>query len=143
MRRRGVNLIEIIIALFVAIFALVALIGVFSGNYKYSTMSRNRSVAAIVAHSLMDEVEAHPYGMKTPPEWKELDYRPVSVYIEGKPQDMTLHKKIEWKGGFDGTTTEITDLVTITLSWREGVGPDEVPDSDDDHKIVIEMPVWK
>ena len=145
MKRRGVNMIEIIVALCVAIFAMFTLIRVFSVNYKYSTMSRNRSVATIICHSLMDEVEAHPFGTAVPPAWAEKVEVPVGVWIEGKPQDMTFHKKIEVKtGGFDGSKpAETKDLVTITLSWREGVGPDELPNSDDDHQMVMKVPVWR
>jgi hypothetical protein len=143
-RRRGVNMIEILVALFVAIFALFTLTRVFSVNYKYSTMSRNRSAATILAHSLMDEVEAHPYGTATPPSWKVSDERPIGVWIQGQPQDMLFHKKIEFGGGFDGSKpAEMKDLVTITLTWREGVGVDEVSNSEDDHKLVVTVPVWR
>lgn len=141
--RRGLSIIEIVVALCVAIFALFTLIRVFSVNYKYSTMSRNRTVATMIAHSLMDEVEAHPYGTPPPPSWSIPEERPVGVWIEGRPQDMTCHKKIEYHGGFVGATPDTTDTVTITLTWREGVGEDEVPGSEDDHQIVVKVPVWK
>jgi hypothetical protein len=142
MKRRALALVEIIIALAVVIMAFFVLIQVFSSNYKYSTMSRTRSIAGVLAQSLMDEVESHPYGTPRPLSWAEGDETPAQVWIEGRPQDVTMHKKIEYTGGLDGTKPDDTDLVTITVSWREGLGEDKNA-KNGDHQLVVKVPVWR
>ncbi len=142
MKQRAFSMVEIIIAMAVVIMAFFVMIQVFSSNYKYSTMTRTRSIATVLCQSLMDEVESHPYGTPRPQSWAESDETPAQIWIEGKPQDVTLHKKIEYSGGLDGSKPEDTDLVTITVSWREGLGEDKKAQNGD-HQLVVKVPVWR
>ena len=50
---------EILIALAVCTVALVAFLGVFAKNNDHALGSRNRSVAILLAESLMDDIETH------------------------------------------------------------------------------------
>lgn len=144
MRRRGLSLVEIIIALAIAMFGFMTLITVFRANYKSSNQSRNRTVACGIMQTLMDEIEAHPYGLPAPPSWSTVEETPAQLWIEGRPQEMIYHKKIEFQnGGFVGTSANQTDMVTITLSWREGMGKDQSPHPTDDRELVVKVPVWR
>lgn len=143
--RRGLSIIEIIIALAVAMFGFVTLVSVFRSSYQHATMSRNRTVGCGIMQSLLDEIEEHPYGTPAPKSWGVEEEVPCQLWIEGRPQDMTFHKKLEFQNGsfVDKSKTDQTDFVTITLSWKEGVGRDESPHPVDDKQIVVKVPVWR
>lgn len=144
MRRGGFSIVELIIAMAVALFGFLTLISVFSNNYKLSSQSRNRSVACSVLQSLMDEVEEHPYGTPAPASWSVEEEQPVQLWVEGRKQNMIYHKKITFEnGGCVGKSANLTDTVTITLSWKEGIGVDESPHPLDDRELTVKVPVWQ
>ncbi|MEW6278185.1 MAG: hypothetical protein AB1758_06155 [Candidatus Eremiobacterota bacterium] len=142
--RRAMSIVEIIIALGIAMFGFFTLLSVFRANYQKANQSRNRTVACSVLQSLLDEVEEHPYGLPAPASWSVVDEQPATLWIEGRAQDMTYHKQIAFEnGGFVGKSSNQTDVVTITLSWREGLGQDMSPHPTDDREMVVKVPVWR
>jgi Tfp pilus assembly protein PilV len=144
MRRRGLSLVEVIVAIGIAMFGFVTLITVFRANYKQSNQSRNRTVACSIMQSWMDEIEAHPYGLAAPPSWSTVEETPAKLWIEGRPQEMIYHKTITFEnGGFVGTGASNTDMVTIKLTWREGMGKDQSTHPTDDRELVVKVPVWR
>lgn len=141
---RGFSLIEIIIALAVTLIALVAFLTVFSNSNDHALQSRNRSVAILIAQSLMDDIETHTYGDPEPLWWKEDTDQPVSVWLGDRPQEMIFHKEVSFENGsFVGTGSEAKDLVTITLTWREKTGDDQSATTSDNKELKVRVPVWR
>ena len=68
-----------------------------------------------------------------------------SLDLEGRPQDMIFHKKFTYENSsfVDSSKTETTDMVTLTVSWKEGIGTDESSHPVDDREIVVKVPVWR
>lgn len=146
MKPRGVSLIELSLAFFLVIIATLVFLTIFSSSSRQSMQSRNRTVAVILANSIMDEIEAHPYGAPEPPAWTAPVDQPVQVWVEGQPQNMDFHKQLKYSNGsFIGKASNDTDEVTITISWREGVGDSQpgVVDSGDNKILTVRTPVWK
>lgn len=146
MRRRGFSILELVLGFAILILAVVVFFSVFSNSSQQAVQSRNRSVALIMAHSLMDEMEAHPYGSAWPKRWKATTETPVKVWVEGNPQEMIFHKAIAFtNGSFVGDVAGDTDEATITISWREGIGVAEpgVVDPNDNKVIKVRMPLWR
>lgn len=138
-RSRGLGVIELLFALALVCVAIFTLLSVFSKSSRHAVMSRNRTVAIMLAHTLLDEVKAHPYGVKKPKRWAEPTETPVTVYVEGRPQQMAFMKKMSFQdGGFVGEGSGDTDEVTIKIEWNEGVG------SNHGHKeMSVRVPVWR
>lgn len=146
MRRRGFSIIELVLGLSLLIIATLVFLSVFSSSSQHALQSRNRTVATLLAHSLMDEMEAHPYGSAPPKSWETAVDRPVKAWVEGNPQEMSFHKKITYQNGsFVGTAAGDSDVATITISWREGVGTAQtgVVDPNDNKVLSVRMPVWR
>ena len=146
MKRRGVSLIELSLAFFLVLIATMVFLTIFSTSSRQSMQSRNRTVAVILANTMMDEIEAHPFGAPQPPGWKVAVDNPVQVWVEGKLQNMDFHKKLTYaNSSFVGNVTGDTDEVTITISWAEGVGDTQAGAvGPNDNKIMtVRTPVWR
>ena len=146
MKRAGINLVELIIAIAVVLMAFVVFMTVFSSSSRGSLQSRNRTAAILLANSLMDEIEAHPYGAPAPKSWTSAVDQPVHVWVEGRNQIMDFHKKLTYQNGsFVGNVTGDQDLVTINISWREGIGDTQsgVVDPQDNKVLSVRSPVWR
>ncbi len=149
MRRSAFSLVELVIACALILFGLLVFFSVFSSNSKHSTQSRNRTVAHLLATNLIEEVEAHSYGAPQPRSWSDETELPAELWIQGKPQQLKFQKKVEFENGsFVGQTADNSDLVRITISWREGVGGDQdvgttAAGSDDNKELKVEIPVWR
>ena len=154
--QRGFSTIEIILTSFLILVSLMVFLSIFSSTSQQSVQSRNRTVAILLANTLMDEFEAHPYGAVEPPGWKADVDKPASVWIEGRQQNIEFHKKIEYlTGSFVGTKPGDSDDITLSISWKEGEGDPQVGSpraggtgfpatAKDDNKIlVVHVPVWR
>ena len=144
--KSGFSLAECIIALLVAALALVTFLSVFSSGSRHAVQSRNRTVAILMAETLFDEIEAHPYGEPAPTWWTSQSDEPVEVIVNGRPQQMLFHKRIDYaNGSFIGNTNGNEDLLTITISWRENVGDRQsgVVVPQDNKVLSLEVPVWR
>ena len=146
MRTRGISLIEISLALFLVFVATMVFLSIFSSSSQQSLQSRNRTVAIVLANSLMDELEAHPFGAPEPPSWQQTLDQPVKVWLQGRHQEMDFHKLLTFlNGSCIGKTQGDSDVVTITISWHEGQGNTQagavVPT--DNKILVVQMPVWR
>jgi len=143
---RGFSLVELILGLAVMLISLLVFFSVFSSSSQHSVQSRNRTVATMLANTMMDEIAAHPYGSPRPKSWTAAVDRPVQAWVEGNPQEMDFHKKIEFQNGsFVGDAAGDTDLATVTISWREGVGVPQagVVNPQDNKVLKVQMPVWR
>jgi prepilin-type N-terminal cleavage/methylation domain-containing protein len=141
--KRGFSIIEILIALAVCSIALVAFLTVFTKNSDHALGSRNRTVAILLAQSLMDDIETHTYGAAEPRRWSQSDEEPVSVWVSGRKQQMLFHKTVAYENGsFVGQSSGNSDLVTINITWREGFGDDQVS-GNDNKELELRVPVWR
>jgi prepilin-type N-terminal cleavage/methylation domain-containing protein len=142
-KNRGFSLIEIMIALAVSVVALLSFLTVFTNNNNHAVGSRNRSVAILLAESLMDDIDAHTYGNPEPLRWTRETEDPVSVWVSGREQKMEFHKSVTYENGsFVGQGNDSSDLVTITLSWREGFGNDQAS-GNQNKELQVRVPVWR
>ena len=143
-QQRGFSLIEIMIALAVSVVALGAFLSIFANNNDHAVGSRNRSVAIMLAESLMDDIEAHKYGAPEPLRWSQAEEKPVSVWVSGREQKMEFNKSMVYENGsFVGNSNGNSDLVTITISWREGFGDDQTGALDTNKELQVRVPVWR
>ncbi|HXE73498.1 MAG TPA: prepilin-type N-terminal cleavage/methylation domain-containing protein [Candidatus Nitrosotenuis sp.] len=137
--RRGFTIIEILITMLVLAACFVALFMVFSGGARQAVASRNRTVAMLWAQSLLEEIRAHPYGTPEPASWKVEQPAPVRVWVEGRPQDMTFTQKITYaNASFIGKSSQDTDEITLTISWREASAQGDGIES-----LTVKTAVWR
>lgn len=139
-------MLEIIIALAVSLVVLVAFLTVFSNGNRVAVASRHRSVAIVIAQGMMDDVEAHTYGNPAPADWSERQEEPVFVWVGERQQKMAFEKTVRFQNGsFVGNGVENSDLVTITVTWREGVGDTQTDQALTAHnkKLEVQVPVWR
>jgi hypothetical protein len=137
MRRRGLSLAEILVATFVAALLFAAFLSVFENSYRYAATTRNRAMAIVLGRTLLDEVEAHPYGAPAPQRWTKSQEEPSRIWIEGKPVQMLFQKQFSYRNGSfigKGKGGEDYDVVTIQLSWRESTGA---------KSMRLTVPVWR
>lgn len=145
-RLRGFSLIEILIAAVVASIVFLSFMSVFRSSYQYARMTRNRAVGILLGRSLLDEVEAHPYGAPAPRNWADGQDVPARIWIEGRPVTMIFHKKFSYRNAsFVGKSkkNEDFDVVTIMLSWKEAVGPQKLNAVGDTQELRLTVPVWR
>lgn len=145
-RRFAVSLPEAILAIAICFMAFMVIITVFQSSSRATIQSRDRTAAILLANSLMDEFEAHPYGDPEPKWWSDKVDHPVNVWVEGRLTQMDFHKKIDYKNGsFVGKAAAEEDEVFITISWREAAGAKQSPvvDPDDNKVLTARYPVWR
>lgn len=146
MKRRGIGIIEAILAIFIVLMAFLVFMSVFSSASRQTIQSRDRTAAILLANSLMDELEAHPYGAPAPQSWSNPVDRPVAVWVQGKRTTMDFHKKVEFENGsFVGSVAGDSDVATITINWREASGAPQsgVVDPQDNKVLRVRYPVWR
>ena len=146
MKRAAFAMAELVIATFVAALAFGTFVSVFRNSHQQASQTRNRAVAVILARSLLDEIEAHPYGAPQPVAWIDSVEKPVKIVVQGKPVDMTFHKLIRFlNGSFVTRSSQVdSDVVTITISWHEDMGKAQIETADGDNKsLVVKIPVWR
>lgn len=142
--RRGFSLMEILIALGVAGLALAVMLTTLSTSNQHALGSRNRSVAILMAQSLMDDIETHKFGDPKPQWWDEAEEEPVDVWIAGRQQKMVFQKTVTCEGSFVGNGTANKDLVTITITWRENFGATQTGAGETNNKeLEVRVPVWR
>lgn len=157
--KRAYTLIEVLIAAVVLLYASLAFYSIYAVTTRQEIHSQFLSLADFTANSLLEEVDAHRYGMPpprswgieggtSPGKWQDLDY---DIWIDGKKVKSSFH--VQWflkNGSFVGASHESQDVVTIVISWAEGVGEDppygefsKVYFQGDDRHLVVQVPVWK
>lgn len=138
-RRRALGIVELIIAITLMVTAVFTLISVFTRGSRQAVMSRNRTVAILLCHSLMDELKAHRFGTPGPDRWREPRETPVTSYVEGRPQQMEFSKTLSFaNGSFIGEQPGDTDEVTIKIEWQEGLGKNQGRKD-----LTVKVPVWR
>lgn len=145
--RRGMSVVEIVLALGVLAMAMVVFLTVFSNSGSQALQTRNRTAAILLANSLIDEIEAHPYGDKRPLSWATGVKRPATVVVAGQDQQMEFHQQIDFENFsfIGGGSGETRDMVTIVLTWKESAGGDQTSKgrADDNKELIVRVPVWR
>lgn len=146
--RRGMSVMEVTLAIAIVFMAFVIFMSVFSGASRATIQSRDRTAAILLANSIMDELEAHPYGAPKPKSWETDVDRPVQVWVQGRPTQMDFHKKVEFLNKSfigDSPAKEDFDVATITISWREASGFSQpgVVNPADNKVLTARFPVWR
>ena len=151
--RRGYTIIEVLVAVVIAAMSFFVFMTVFRNSYSHAAHTRNRAIATTLAKSLIEEIEAHPYGAPQPQRWGSLNDVPVTatIWIQGQPVETTLHKKFSYKNrSFIGNSTrsvqEDTDVVTLDISWHENGGttqPVTTGATGDNRQLTVKVPVWR
>lgn len=141
--KRGVGIIEVVLAFMIIAVALVALYGTFMNSYKLSVMTRNQIAAHFLATSFFEEVEGHNYGdpapaawpvptvgdpPATPPpppsNWEGAGWpgtQSLPVYVEGRIQASNYHRQLSLRNGsLVGKSTDNWDEVCLIITWKEG-----------------------
>lgn len=145
-KQRGFSVVEIVIALAVTMVVLVAFLTVFSNSNKLAVGSRNRSVAIMMAQGLMDDIETHTYGDPAPQWWGQKDESPVKVWAGNREQAMPFQKEVAYENGsFVGNGNGNSDVVTITITWREGMGDNQTDQAltGANKELEVRVPVWR
>ena len=139
MKRQGLGIVELIFALGLFVTAVFTLISVFTRSSRQAVVSRNRTVAIVLCHSILDELKDHPYGTPAPADWDESRENPVTVYVEGKPQQMEFRKSLSYaNGSFVGKGASDNDEVTVKIEWQEGLGA-----GNGSKDLTVKVPVWR
>jgi hypothetical protein len=128
MKRHGVGLAEIILALAVLLVAFVYTFSVFSSSARQAVQSRDRKLALLTAQSLLEEVRAHAWGRPAPKQWP-LD-KPGKVQyqftVSKRPQECEYEVELKLEtGALIGKVEGPSDKATVTVRWIEK-GPHEI-----------------
>lgn len=131
-KRAGVNLLEVVLAVFVFLVATLILFRAFSSNKRLALQGRDRTAAQLLMSNLVEEVKAHPFGLPPPEEWPKDDppspgweslpaptTQQILVNVEGHSQKMIFHRQMSWQGSFVGAGEENFDVVTLRISWHD------------------------
>jgi type IV pilus assembly protein PilV len=147
LRQRGLSLIEVMIALAVFSFGLLALAALMASGLKYNTNALHRSYATSQAYDMADRIRANRLGL-------ELGYYDnlgdssddqdcVRFESESEseigPEERAQYDARQWNNDNacllpEGTGTvslksSDSDIYTITVSWNDDRDPDTAPDS--------------
>ncbi len=145
-KRRGFGIAEALLAICICFMAFAVFMSVFSSSNRASVQSRNRTAAILLANTLLDELEAHPYGQKRPQSWDTQVDQPLRIWVEGNLVEMDFHKEIKFESkGAIGESEDPKDMATITISWRENMGEKQAPvvRPDDNKSLVVRYPLWR
>lgn len=146
MKRRGLSLIEVLIACAVLLIALLVLITSYSQSLRQATQTRERQLALIVADNLLERVRAHPYGTSKPDDWgseKSLQTESFFLVIDGREVQAVFQTLIDvsdgGNGSFFGRSDKPHDTLKYSVRWRE-----PQPDGSSlDKDLTFETTVWR
>lgn len=146
MRRRGIGLTEVILAIAVVSVALIALISVFGSGARHAVQTRNRTAAIMLAQSLMEEIQGHPYGLPAPASWpvSAPGQESIEVWVEGKKQAMDFKRTVAFENGsaIGKGAGESWDQATITITWEE-YDPTAKGGKHEEKQVVTRATVWR
>ena len=134
--QKGLTLIEVMIALAVFSFGLLALAALMASGLKYNTSALHRSYATSQAYDMADRMRANSLGLKSEhyDNLGDSSDNPNCVSFESEcesdcsPKEMAQYDARQWnnynacllpKGiGMVRQTSTDPDIYTITVSWK-------------------------
>lgn len=127
-RRRGVGVVELVLALAVFVVAAIFVFSVFGKSARHAVQSRNRKLALMTAQSYLEEIRGHEYGRPAPSTWPLGE--PITVdypfYVNGKEvlAEFKVSLKLETES-LVGKSDKDFDRATLTVHWDEGLSGNE------------------
>ena len=140
---------ELLVALVVIMIGFFTFFSVFSTSSQHAIQTQNRAAANMIAQSYMDEFREHTFGAPAPASWDNDTEEPVRMVIKDRETNFVFHKKIEYQtNAFVGGAAGNTDLVTLTITWKEPAGSNQAVGAptghpEDNKMLKVEMPVWR
>ena len=145
LRQQGLTLIEVMIALAVFSFGLLALAALMASGLKYNTSALHRSYATSQAYDIAERMRANRLGLD---HYNSLSgigidtdcFETVTETETGcTPEQMAKYDSWEWNSDNDrllpegaGTVnlkSEDSGIYTITVAWNDDRNPDTAADS--------------
>jgi type IV pilus assembly protein PilV len=161
LRQKGLSLIEVLIALAVFSFGLLALAALMASGLKYNTSALHRSYATNQAYDMADRMRANRLGLDSGCYdggsdsdtdsvcFSESDTDPGCIESGCTPEQMAQYDRWQWNtdnerllpegAGTVRLKSSDPDIYTITIYWnddRDSVTPD---DSFPDDSFIVEF----
>ena len=151
LRQKGLSLIEVMIALAVFSFGLLALAALMASGLKYNTSALHRSYATNQAYDMADRMRANRLGLDSgcydglgdsgtdSACFSESDTDPGCIESGCTPEQMAQYDSWQWNTdnarllpegvGTVSLKSSDPDIYTITVAWNDDRDPDTAPDS--------------
>ncbi len=151
LRQKGLSLIEVMIALAVFSFGLLALAALMASGLKYNTSALHRSYATNQAYDMADRMRANRLGLDSgcydglgdsgtdSACFSESDTDPDCIESGCTPEQMAQYDGWQWNTdnarllpegvGTVSLKSSDPDIYTITVAWNDDRDPDTAPDS--------------
>jgi len=146
LRQKGLSLIEVMIALAVFSFGLLALAALMASGLKYNTSALHRSYATNQAYDMADRMRANPLGLDSEyyKNLSESDTDPGCIESGCTQEQMAQYDSWQWntdnarllpqgKGEVRLKSSDLESadfgMYTITISWNDDRDPDTAADS--------------
>lgn len=127
MRVRGFTLIEIVVSIAVLVVGLTVVLGSFAIDLRQSSQSRAEMMAHVLMESLVEETQAHHYGIPAPTTWDGAEVSFPTV-VEGHPVETVFRTRVsvdpqKGNGSSLGATQGSLDVLLLQVEWDEASGP--------------------
>ncbi|MDE0978254.1 MAG: type IV pilus modification protein PilV [Arenicellales bacterium] len=141
LRQKGLSLIEVMIALAVFSFGLLALAALMASGLKYNTSALHRSYATSQAYDMADRMRANRLGLDAGyyNDLSESDTDPDCIESGCTPEQMAHYDTWQWNtdnarllpegAGTVSLKSNDSGIYTITVAWNDDRDPDTAPDS--------------
>ncbi|MCS5571735.1 MAG: type IV pilus modification protein PilV [Pseudomonadales bacterium] len=141
LRQKGLSLIEVMIALAVFSFGLLALAALMASGLKYNTSALHRSYATSQAYDMADRMRANRLGLDAGyyNDLSESDTDPDCIESGCTPEQMAHYDTWQWNtdnarllpegAGTVSLKSSDSGIYTITVAWNDDRDPDTAPDS--------------
>ena len=141
LRQKGLSLIEVMIALAVFSFGLLALAALMASGLKYNTSALHRSYATSQAYDMADRIRANRLGLDAGyyNDLSESDTDPDCIESGCTPEQMAHYDTWQWNtdnarllpegAGTVSLKSSDSGIYTITVAWNDDRDPDTAPDS--------------
>jgi type IV pilus assembly protein PilV len=117
--QKGFTLIEVIIAAFLLVVALVGAASVTTSVIKSNFLSQTLTTATTLAKDKIEELKATSYSaLPTGNTWV-TDYATSNGTVQ--PSSTGAYYKREWKGEVTGTAPNTINQITATVTWPNWV----------------------
>ena len=148
LNQKGLSLIEVMIALAVFSFGLLALAALMASGLKYNTSALHRSYATNQAYDMADRMRANRLGLDSECYdglgdsdtdsvcFSESDTDPGCIESGCTPEQMAQYDSWQWNTDNArllpqgvGTVTSDSGIYTITIAWNDDRDPGTEADS--------------
>jgi type II secretory pathway pseudopilin PulG len=161
-KQRGLTIVEALVALSILFILSGIVYNSFTLSETQAIMTRNRMVALLIASTLGEELQAHPFGSPAPKHWPSDEafdgnwqagrdspqMERVNSAIEGRPSPMWFHKQLEFQQGSFVNPASVNkpnldwDRATITITWQER-GGESTGARSGQHELKVDMDLWR